>query len=117
MDCYLSRTLCACASEYGFDLGLTANTNYYAKVTDVKFGTEYWLMVTTDDAGEFTIQADDSVFPDDFFNPYVGNLTLSVYTSPDKDIVTFTVDEHVYEAINIEMVSCEGYYAPNVLSL
>lgn len=68
-----------CASAIVFGLGNpnSSDTIYYTLVD--KFGKEYQGSFTTDAAGYGALDFDD--FPESFFNPFAGTMTISFYTT------------------------------------
>lgn len=68
-----------CASEIIFGLGVgNASDTIYYTLTD-KFGKEYLGTLTTDAVGFGALDYTD--FPDNFFNPYAGTMTIEFFTT------------------------------------
>jgi hypothetical protein len=68
---------CASGITFGLGAGHASSTIYYT-LTD-KFDKEYQGTFATDAAGFGALDLTD--FPDDFFNPYAGVMTIEFFTT------------------------------------
>lgn len=91
------------------DGGLTAGEDYILTLTD-KFGKKYTQEITVNVYG--TLCVDITGFPDAFFNPYAGRLTvtLALASDPDTDI------QVVYGSLNYTCISLVVKDCPNSTS-
>ena len=79
--------------KLGFDY---ADTTVYMVLTD-KFGKQYEETLTTDVDGIAAI--DLGWFPDGFFNPYAGDMSIQIYTDDTKQTPITTCPCLVLEMI------------------
>jgi hypothetical protein len=72
----------ACSAAIGiiFDESFAGDTLYYV-LTD-KFGKQYWGFVEVD-AIDYSAFFDFTQFPEQFFNPYAGSMTVQWYTEAE----------------------------------
>jgi hypothetical protein len=100
-DCY-EIEIPGCAGAYIVEGLLTAFTEYKATVTD-RHGVVYSLTETTDQGGDFAIDADD--FPDGFFSEGT-TITIEFRDSlTDCDPLNLTICDVVYSCIKLRVNS------------